>query len=136
YRIQGPLKFQGVLHKHEPDYYLHGHLNWRIEQECSRCAENFSSSIKHDFQLALAHRAAHQTDDNDDLDLVFFEGNELDLKPVLHEQFLLSLPFKALCQDACKGLCQHCGKNLNRQECACANIPKGNPFSVLKTVTL
>jgi len=144
FKILSPLKFQGILHKHEPDYYLNGNLDWNVEQVCSRCAETFSSPLHYDFQLALAHSGAHKkaknadlvAEESEDLDLVFFEGNELDLKPLLHEQFVLSLPFKSLCKETCKGVCQHCGMNLNRQECKCVNIPKENPFSVLKTITL
>ena len=26
---------------------------------------------------------------------------------------------KRLCKDDCKGLCPHCGKNLNEEECNC-----------------
>ncbi|NBT59812.1 hypothetical protein EBT16_13620, partial [bacterium] len=55
FKFLSPLKFKGVLHKHEPDYYLQGHLNWSVEQDCSRCAEAFSSNVDYDFQLSLAH---------------------------------------------------------------------------------
>lgn len=135
FRVDGPLKFQGTLHKHEPDYYLDGHLDWTVEQDCSRCAETFKSLVSHPFQLALAHSAG-ESQDSEDLDVICFHGNDLDLKPLLHEQFVLSVPFQSLCSESCKGICQHCGKNLNRQECVCAEKPSHHPFSVLKNVTL
>lgn len=135
FEVEGPLNFSGTLHKHEPDYYLQGHLTWKIKQDCSRCAESFHNPISYDFNLALAHSGLKKEDD-EDLDLFVFEGNDLDLKPLLHEQFVLSVPFRALCQEHCKGICQHCGKNLNRQECVCVEHNNFHPFSVLKNMTL
>ena len=38
----------------------------------------------------------------------------------MREQFYLALPMKPLCRDACKGLCPHCGTNLNASSCDCA----------------
>ncbi len=32
---------------------------------------------------------------------------------LLREQVLLAVPLKAICREDCKGLCPHCGKNLN-----------------------
>ena len=32
---------------------------------------------------------------------------------------LLELPMNLLCSEECRGLCPHCGKNLNREKCAC-----------------
>ena len=32
---------------------------------------------------------------------------------------LLALPTKHLCREDCRGLCPHCGKNLNEGLCGC-----------------
>jgi uncharacterized protein len=42
------------------------------------------------------------------------------------EQFQLALPMKALCSEACKGLCPTCGTNLNTGTCDC-NIKWEDP---------
>lgn len=46
-----------------------------------------------------------------------FLGTRLDLRPVIEEQILVAYPMRALCSrgDACRGLCMHCGANLNDQ---------------------
>src|SRR4029078_5821755 len=41
---------------------------------------------------------------------------------MLREQFVLALPMKPLCAQACRGLCAACGENLNRTECACTPV--------------
>ena len=56
------------------------------------------------------------------------------LEDVLQEQVLLALPLKAICRDDCKGLCPHCGKNLNVQPCACAEPLEDPRWSVLKDI--
>ena len=46
-----------------------------------------------------------------------FDG--LFLADVLAEQVNLSLPMKVICRSDCRGLCPHCGANLNNEECRC-----------------
>ncbi len=51
----------------------------------------------------------------EELDQIPYEGDVLDLRPALAEQILLTYPMRALCQrgEACRGLCQRCGFDLN-----------------------
>jgi uncharacterized protein len=42
------------------------------------------------------------------------------LEDVLREQVLLAAPVKAICREDCRGLCSHCGRNLNAEQCSCA----------------
>jgi uncharacterized protein len=55
----------------------------------------------------------------EDLDTFPYDGERVDLEPVLREQFVLAVPFAPLCQDSCKGLCPQCGIDLNTGTCAC-----------------
>ena len=41
------------------------------------------------------------------------------LDEVVVTDLLLALPTKHLCREDCRGLCPHCGKNLNEGECGC-----------------
>jgi uncharacterized protein len=54
-----------------------------------------------------------------DLDLGFYSNDELDIKEIVKEQVLLSVPMKPLCRDDCRGLCPVCGKDLNEGACKC-----------------
>jgi uncharacterized protein len=56
---------------------------------------------------------------DDDLSTAYFHDNAIDLEDLMREQFLLALPMKPLCSDACKGLCPQCGANLNTNPCNC-----------------
>lgn len=44
---------------------------------------------------------------------------EIDLNEDIKDTILLEYPMRPLCKDLCKGLCQHCGKDLNDGPCAC-----------------
>jgi uncharacterized protein len=55
----------------------------------------------------------------EDLDTFPFDGERVDLEPVLREQFVLAVPFAPLCAETCKGLCSQCGIDLNTGTCAC-----------------
>jgi uncharacterized protein len=52
-------------------------------------------------------------------EISYYEGDGLLLEDVLREQVLLAVPLKAICREDCKGLCPHCGKNLNLAQCSC-----------------
>ncbi len=135
-----PMLVDLRLTKLEPDYYLRGKMNFALGQVCARCAETFSQPIQQGFELALSHVSsgrhveAKLEEESEELDINFFEGNEIDLAPVLEEQFYLSLPLKAVCDPNCKGICQHCGKNLNSGPCGCTKETNMSPFAVLKNL--
>ena len=64
-----------------------------------------------------------------------FEGDGLFLADVLAEQVNLALPMKVICSSDCRGLCPHCGANLNNEECRCekgGSDPRMAPLARLK----
>lgn len=54
-----------------------------------------------------------------DLDLFPFDGEKIDLEPLMREQFVLAVPFAPLCREDCKGLCPQCGIDRNTGTCNC-----------------
>jgi uncharacterized protein len=82
-------------------------------------------------------RHAHNEDDDElissgkDLDITYLSHEYIDLGEVLTEQLQFQVPFQPLCKEDCKGICPHCGTDLNIGRCACAKIKKTSPFSVL-----
>jgi uncharacterized protein len=55
----------------------------------------------------------------EEMNLYYFEGDELDLEPYVYEEVMLAIPIKALCDEACKGICPVCGRNQNTEACKC-----------------
>lgn len=55
----------------------------------------------------------------DELDVFPYDGESVNLEPLLREQFVLAVPFAPLCREDCKGLCPHCGIDRNSATCTC-----------------
>jgi len=72
--------------------------------------------------------------DAKDLDYEFFDGVVIDLDSLVIEQIFLALPVKILCSDRCRGLCPHCGTNLNEESCDCERKTGKSPFAALEAV--
>jgi uncharacterized protein len=64
----------------------------------------------------------------------YYQGEGLLLEDALREQVLLALPIKAICRDDCKGLCPHCGRNLNTEQCSCAEPLEDPRWAALKDI--
>lgn len=56
---------------------------------------------------------------SEDLDVFPYDGEKIDLEPLLREQFVLAIPFAPLCSEECKGLCPQCGIDRNSGTCNC-----------------
>lgn len=139
YPFSSPMDLDLRLTKLDPDYYLKGNLAATITQPCARCSENFSLKLNHRFEIAFTQvnfkkgRFAPGPD-TDELDINFFDGHIIELAPVIEEQFLLAIPFKAICRESCTGICQRCGVNRNIQPCICATGIAENAFQTLKVL--
>jgi uncharacterized protein len=55
----------------------------------------------------------------DDMEVDFYQGDQLDLGSLLRSETDLALPMKPLCRPDCRGLCPVCGGNKNVTECRC-----------------
>lgn len=126
YRVAAPVELSMDVEKTGVDSYrVAGRARTRLEQVCSRCAEPFEVAFSENFDLQYLPQATieaegeHEIQDAD-LASAFYTDGMLDVVELLREQFMLAVPMKPLCSDACRGLCPECGTNLNRTECGCA----------------
>jgi uncharacterized protein len=57
----------------------------------------------------------------EDDDVIWFGDaeNTVDIGPVIRELVLVGESLKNICSADCKGICQHCGANRNRENCGC-----------------
>lgn len=121
------------------DIRVKGNLSTRLEWACARCLEPVTLDVKRDFDLlyrplgADAGRAELSVT-TAEAEVSYYEGEGLLLEDVLREQVLLAVPLKALCREDCKGLCPHCGKNLNSGECSCAEPVEDPRWNALKEI--
>jgi uncharacterized protein len=99
-------------------------IDAKVKGICARCLEVFSLPLGSQFQLTLKPKPdfppAEEVElSREDLESDFYEGEEIDLSPLIQDQVLLTIPPKLVCREDCRGLCPRCGRNLNRETCNC-----------------
>ena len=107
-------------HKVVIDIRLRGTLNAGLELSCARCLEPVTQNVTRDFDLLYRPLGADAGRDelsvtDAEAEIGYYQGDGLLLEDVLREQVLLALPLKVTCSEDCRGLCLHCGKNLNQE---------------------
>lgn len=123
YRIVAPIAVEVSVYRAGTDIFFQGTLDAPARAICARCAEEFDIRARHPFRFVLAPKSIGLGEESglrtEDLEFSLYDGEEIDLAPLVREQLLLSLPTRPLCAEDCRGLCPHCGINLNRASCDC-----------------
>jgi uncharacterized protein len=145
-RQSGPLRAQGRAtlieerHGHKgviQDIRVVGDLATSVEVECARCLEPVTRDVKRNYELLYrpqgidAGREEISVTDAE-AEIGYYHGEGIDLKDIVREQILLSVPMKVVCREDCKGLCPHCGQNLNQGECKCPQPVGDTRWQALK----
>jgi len=73
--------------------------------------------------------------EENDLDVFPYDGETVDLEPLIREQFVLAVPYAPLCREDCRGLCAQCGADKNVAPCAC-DKPLDPRFAALQGLKL
>jgi uncharacterized protein len=103
----------------EKGIFVQGTVKSQLRLECVRCLEPFVFPVT--LELAEMFRRPG-TDIRPGVIYAVSEDGELDLAPLIRELAWLAIPIKHLCDPECKGLCPHCGVNLNEEPCQCEEI--------------
>jgi len=104
------------------DVVVTGELAATVPLTCGRCVEEFPVAITVPVDARYLPRPAVADDAElgaDDLDLDFYDNDELNLNSLIETETTLALPMKPLCRPECRGLCPVCGVNRNTTACSC-----------------
>ena len=140
YTVVAPVRLVMDVHRDGEAYRVTGRLETRLQLECGRCLESFEIPIDSPFELRYVPEITPTAEgeerevSEDDLTTAFYKQDSIDLGELMHEQFVLALPMKPLCAETCKGLCVHCGTNLNKATCDCAPEWPDPRLAVLKNL--
>ncbi|MGD8396283.1 MAG: DUF177 domain-containing protein [Candidatus Eiseniibacteriota bacterium] len=99
---------------------IDGRFRGRIDATCDRCLRTVETTVSGSLRV-LGRRGDASTHELGDQDgVLFHEGHQLDLTGEVRQAILLELPMRHLCSASCRGLCPHCGIDLNQEQCDCA----------------
>jgi len=121
------------------DIRLTGKLKATLELACARCLEPVVQEVARSFELLYRPQGSDAGREelsvtDAEAEIGYYQGGGLLLEDVLREQILLALPLKVICREDCKGLCPHCGKNLNTGGCSCAEPLEDPRWAALKDI--
>src|SRR5512147_1890425 len=151
--VLGPLAVSLELTNVEGLVAVTGVLEGTIVRECVRCLKEYEDRLAFSVRAAFtpepkpAPRHPKRIDprkaraevveaelEEEPDDQYHYQGNQLELAPMLREHVILSAPMQPICSDDCLGLCAQCGKNLNEGPCQCAAEPPVPTFRVVQGI--
>jgi uncharacterized protein len=140
--VLGPLAVSLDLTNVEGLVAVTGVLEGTLVRECVRCLKEYEDPLAFSVRAAfipepkspprhpkrvdprkVREEAVEVELEGEPDDQYQYQGNQLELAPMLREHVILSAPMQPLCSDDCLGLCARCGKNLNEGPCQCAAEP-------------
>lgn len=129
---QNPIKIYGnVQNVGNRIFEVMGNIIFKASTYCYRCLEKTQIDLKTDFDLKFSDRVMDSVEKSDE-DIFYFSGNDIELGSHIINEIVLHWPSQVLCKPDCKGLCPHCGKNLNKGECNCKEDDIDPRLAVLK----
>jgi uncharacterized protein len=130
-----PVRVAGRAEREGSALRVTGTLETRLRLTCSRCLEVFDLPVKARFDVTYSPIVPGGDEVElgaRDLTVCHLDGETVDLAEMVHEQVLLAVPMAPVCRPDCKGLCPHCGANLNQGACGCAQGAADPRFDVLR----
>jgi DUF177 domain-containing protein len=125
WKSRGELEFELFFRGNARKAEIEGYFTAGINADCHRCVKPFDLDLHRSFHLtylaADPERFAKEEVEltGQELEVAYLESDHLPLHELIREQIYLTVPMKFLCRQDCRGLCVHCGADLNEVECEC-----------------
>jgi uncharacterized protein len=99
-------------------FFWHARMETSFRIECRRCLTPVDVPFDEELEILFVD-AEQALDDDVGCYVIPDAAPVLDLREALREELLLAVPQFAECRPDCRGLCPHCGANLNAGPCGC-----------------
>lgn len=107
---------KGVAISEKDVILIEASIKTKLKLNCSRCLDTFIYPIDIDIEERFTSNETLE-----DEEVVLVNSDTIDITEIVEKAIISTLPIKRLCKEDCKGLCQSCGANLNKEECSCNN---------------
>ncbi len=119
-KLLSPIEVTGKLYVIDQRPYLNCRFRAELLMNCSRCLKPSTYWLNETINAELVHEDFEEDEASDSDDLIFYQDEMINLEEVIKESIYMNVPFQMLCAEDCRGLCVHCGKDLNVEQCQCA----------------
>ena len=110
-----PVLVEGEIRVSADVVRLQAKARYLFEGACDRCLRD----IRCERLVPVEHILVTSLNNEDNGEFVLVDNYQLPLDSLVEADLILSLPSKVLCREDCRGLCPHCGKDLNEGLCGC-----------------
>lgn len=119
YSFEGAITVKGVYVNTGRCYRFSGEISCTKSFVCDRCLEPSTLEQQHEFNEEF-QRGSEPANGGEKAKIVnYFDGDVIDLAPVIRDVLLSDQPLNNICNADCRGLCLKCGANLNHGDCGC-----------------
>lgn len=155
--LRGPLSVSLDLMQADEMIAVTGVLEGTVVRQCVRCLKEYEDPLAFSVHAAFAREgkdakagarpskvieprkgrstpARTETPIEEEVegdDRYFYQGDHVELAPMLREHIILAAPMQPLCREECAGLCARCGKDLNEGPCQC---PAEAPATAIRVI--
>lgn len=119
-----PIIAKLEIFKQGDKVFVKANLSVDIKLECAKCLSPIRRTLEGTLENQYLPMPKTPIDLMDDIGIGYYSGDYIELSEDFRESFLLELPAKSLCSEDCKGLCSHCGQDLNTGQCDCYSEPE------------
>ncbi|HIC97966.1 MAG TPA: DUF177 domain-containing protein [Aquificaceae bacterium] len=104
--IKEPIEVRVRITKESEGYKVFMSISGSVELECSRCLCIFTKDISQERTKLIGRYPREESLSlrEKDLEFSFIEGDTVDMKELLREEIILSVPMKPLCKPDCIGI--------------------------------
>ena len=157
--LRGPVSVSLDLMKADDMIAVTGVLEGTVVRQCVRCLKEYDDAVAFSVHAAFAREGKEskvgarqlkpgeprkgrpgatkteadvEAEDEGD-DRYFYQGDHIELAPMLREHIILASPMQPRCRENCVGLCARCGKDLNEGPCQCPAEAPSTAIRVIRT---
>ncbi|MGD9765561.1 MAG: DUF177 domain-containing protein [Candidatus Binatia bacterium] len=138
FEFLGPARVALRYYRSGQELFLDGTIRTDTAGHCARCLSRFEFCHEPLVSCVLVPRsgrwASEALDGGGDDQLMWYEGEEVDVSPIIRERLMLTLPTLPLCREDCRGLCPRCGADHNTGDCDCVAEVADPRFAVLRSL--
>ena len=127
------LQYRINLERNKKEVTCSGNLEGTLSIACDRCGQPLKLDVNEEFTFKMVPETNLESQngkevllEDEDLDIDFYQDDQIDWLGILEDQAILSLPIRNLCEEQGQSACEI---PLNPQEIK--NLKADNPFASL-----
>ncbi|HTY59684.1 MAG TPA: DUF177 domain-containing protein [Bacteroidota bacterium] len=124
---------KATLEKTSRQMFLRASVVTEAEVACDRCVAPIREPVVASYQMHYVWEESEaERIDPSEVQVILPGQSVIDVADDVRQTVILALPLKHVCREDCRGLCPHCGRNLNEGECDCKESRDDGTWDKLK----